>query len=190
MFLIRNKLIFLIILGFICTVFGLTINVWADEATHFQYHKSFNSVFFWGSVKVNGIDAEVGDELGIFDPNAKVNDGCIGAAVITTKGHYQGIPAYEDDPVTTEKDGAISGDNLTFKLWKASENKYYEMDPNGPDEPVWTTNLDVHNVNLITKPAQPNDDNDNGDGEDDGESGCFVFSIQSSWRRNLCVPKD
>jgi len=67
-------------------------------------------------VNIDGVTAEVGDEIGIFD-----GDICVGAKVITGPiGQYLALVAATDDPTTSEKDGFTPGNPISYRLWDYS----------------------------------------------------------------------
>ncbi|HQM36973.1 MAG TPA: hypothetical protein PKV79_09065, partial [Candidatus Marinimicrobia bacterium] len=67
-------------------------------------------------VNIDGVTAEVGDEIGIFD-----GDICVGAKVITSPiGQYLALVAATDDPTTPEKDGFTPGNPISYRLWDYS----------------------------------------------------------------------
>jgi len=80
-----------------------------------------NMTFFITLANINGIDMEVGDEIGIFDGEL-----CVGAAeltgVISADRDMLQMVASADDPTTGELDGFIDGNSIIYKLWDASEN--------------------------------------------------------------------
>ena len=67
-------------------------------------------------VNIDGVTAEVGDEIGIFD-----GDICVGAKVITSPiDLYLALVAATDDPTTSEKDGFTPGNPISYRLWDYS----------------------------------------------------------------------
>lgn len=74
--------------------------------------------------KVNGVDLEKGDEIGIFS-----NSLCVGNAVLdnSLEGVFDAITisavAGSDDAETAEVDGFITGDSIIFKYWDFSEQE-------------------------------------------------------------------
>jgi len=89
----------------------------------------------WGVFQIAGVDAQVGDQVGVF-----VDNDCFGAYGVDTPGWYGFLPVYGNDPVTPEKDGADPGDLLTIKIWDSSEGIEYTLtinDYTGPDPITW-----------------------------------------------------
>ena len=77
-----------------------------------------SSCDYVGSFKINGVDAQHGDEVAFFDPQGVL----CGLYVVDDSGQYGVVHVYGDDPSTTEVDeGAGSGDVLTVKIWNASK---------------------------------------------------------------------
>jgi len=69
-------------------------------------------------VNIDGVTAEVGDEIGIFD-----GDICVGAKVITDPiDLYLALVAATDDPTTPEKDGFTPGNPISYRIWDASKS--------------------------------------------------------------------
>ena len=70
------------------------------------------------SFKIEGEDAQPGDEVAFFDP-----DGILcGVSVVEKAGIYGIVHVYGDDPTTPDKDeGARAGDTLTIRIWDKSE---------------------------------------------------------------------
>ena len=67
-------------------------------------------------VNIDGVTAEVGDEIGIFD-----GDICVGAKTLTGPiGQYLAMVAATDDPTTPEKDGFTPGNPISYRLWDYS----------------------------------------------------------------------
>jgi hypothetical protein len=90
----------------------------------------------WGTIKIGGFDAKVGDEIGVF-----VDNDCFGTYKVDTPVWYGFLPVYGDDSETPEKDGAYPGDLLTIKIWDSSEGVEYTLtinDYTGPDPLTWT----------------------------------------------------
>ena len=74
--------------------------------------------------KINGVELEAGDEIGIFDGNI-----CVGAVVLTksllTLNDLEIAPSKAgiDDSDTPFKDGYVIGNNIIFKIYDSSENE-------------------------------------------------------------------
>jgi len=99
---------------------------------------------FYGDATINSINVEPGDMIAAFDPQGV----CCGTFPVTTSGNYGFMPVYGDDTTTSGSDeGAQPGDTITFKIWKASENRIYLASTLGPDTPTWQEGLNRH-VNL------------------------------------------
>jgi len=77
-----------------------------------------------------------------FDPN---HVHC-GTYYVTTAGQYGPMPVYRDDMTTPEDDGAEPGDLITFAV---GGQPAFAL---GPDDPLWTENGDIWEVNLIAGP--------------------------------------
>jgi hypothetical protein len=74
--------------------------------------------------KINGIDLEAGDEIGIFDGNV-----CVGSIVLTKNLltlndlNIAAAKAGADDSDTQFKDGYIKGNPISFKMYDTSEGE-------------------------------------------------------------------
>ncbi len=107
-------------------IFVLLIFQVAQSQTHFTPLKNAGDAMNINVIeaKVNGINLEAGDEIGIFD-----GDLCVGAEVLTesllelfdNKVLYPA--AYADDPDVSGKDGFIVGNEITFKMYDSSEDE-------------------------------------------------------------------
>ena len=71
--------------------------------------------FYITKSTINGVNLQVGDEIGVFDGNA-----CVGAGVLTQVllggSVYLAIVASKDDPDTPVMDGYISGHSVSYRL--------------------------------------------------------------------------
>ena len=105
------------------------------------------SIDVYGYVTIDGAPAEALDEVAALDP-----DGVIcGRFTVKNPGSYGFMHVYKDDPNTAGDEGAQSGDELTFRLWDASEG--VEVDAavtvvTGTSPPSWTYDGAIANVNL------------------------------------------
>jgi hypothetical protein len=132
-----------------------------DDAGHFTTPiiPTPESVVFYGDdFRINGESADIGDEIGAFDP-----DGILcGRMIIDNKGVYV-LTVYKDDSSTEDVDeGAVENDELTFKVWDLSSDYEYivsgEMfSPKLISEsipacehtpPQWTANNDRWGLNI------------------------------------------
>lgn len=97
---------------------------WINAQEHFVPFGDFTNAMNIHPVQasVNNINFQSGDEIGIFD-----GDICIGVVVLTsdlgdlkdTKVIAGSVGA--DDPATASKDGFLTGNTISFKIWDASE---------------------------------------------------------------------
>lgn len=113
---------------------GSTESAYSNEVSAtppFGFHTSIIVAWFWGSVSIDDVPADVGDIVAVFAPDVVTNDGCIGyfivgsegpEVIVSAAGEYGLLNAYGDDTTTPEKDGAYESDELTFKIWDASED--------------------------------------------------------------------
>lgn len=123
----------------------------AAAPEHFTFTMNETFVRFHGTLQFFGQDVAPGDEIGVFDENVLINNGCIGATVIENSGFYI-VNAYGDDSSTPEQNGALHNESLYFKLWRAGDNIIYDLETVGGVEALWTTTKinDLVEVNLTT----------------------------------------
>ncbi|MFV0590444.1 MAG: hypothetical protein ACK5M7_03590 [Draconibacterium sp.] len=109
----------------------------AAAQDHFQATGNFTDAMNINilEAKVNGVDLEAGDEIGVFDDQL-----CVGRAVldkslgVVLDALTKSAVAGADDAETGTKDGFTSGGTISFRFWDASENleisvseiKYYK----------------------------------------------------------------
>jgi hypothetical protein len=114
----------------------------ASDVSHFTpVAQTATWMDLWDTFTINDIDAEVGDEVGVF-----VDDDCFGAYKVDDPGWYGFLPVYGDDPNTPEKDGADPGDLLTIKIWDSSEGVERTLSTDeytGSDPLTWTDGITV-----------------------------------------------
>jgi hypothetical protein len=119
-----------------------------QPATHFpRPADSPLWVDFQGRVTICGVNAEPGDEVGVFDARGVL----CGRFAVSRAGDYGWLHVYGDDPATPECEGAGSGSVLTFKLWDASAQQEYTVRTVGPPAqtpPRWTQSGDQWQVDL------------------------------------------
>ena len=92
------------------------------------------------SFYVDGIEPEIGDEIGVFTPD----NVCVGGYVYAGENSFS-FPAWKDDPTTEEIDGYCTGEAITFVFWDASEDEEY------------TIELSYSGISSLGLPTQPED---------------------------------
>jgi hypothetical protein len=86
----------------------------ADEGVHYvPVAHTPTYADYLGTLTINGAPAQVGDEVGVFDPHGD----CCGSYAVETAGNYGMLHVYGDDTQVAPYDGARTGDTLTFKVW-------------------------------------------------------------------------
>ena len=78
--------------------------------------------FYTLSAKLDGVDLEPGDEIGIFDSSICVGSGIL-TQVLNGTTIYLSIKISRDDEDTPEVDGYTAGNSASFRIWDASEEK-------------------------------------------------------------------
>jgi len=107
-------------------------------------------VDFWGTLTIAGQPAQPGDEVAVYDGNGV----CCGAAVVTSAGFYGLMHSYGDDAATIPDEGALEGEQLTFKVYDLSAARLYgavELTlgvEEGADPPEWTAAGGTLRVNV------------------------------------------
>ena len=116
----------------------------------------YTVTFQGNSFTINNQLADIGDEIGVFDP-----DGVLCGRVVLNEAGIYTLTVYGDDPATTEVDeGAAVNDPLIFKVWDLSsqselvltEDMFISASVNGnlasSIPPVWTGNSDSWGLNI------------------------------------------
>jgi hypothetical protein len=93
-------------------------------------------------VTANSDQLNTGDEIGIFDGEI-----CVGTGIVGVKGQKLiSLVVSADDPTTTETDGFVSGNTMSFRIWRPEENfeikitdVEYVSGYSGTFEPMGTT---------------------------------------------------
>ena len=87
-----------------------------------------------GTLKIDGANAQVNDEVAVFDSAGNI----VGLFVVETVGQYGDMPINGDIQSTlTADEGAQPGDALTIKVWSAGKAREY----NGAEVSLIGTNL-------------------------------------------------
>jgi hypothetical protein len=147
---------------------NIAVNIAAENNSQVHFNvpliPTMNSVMFYGDdFRINGEPANIGDEIGVFDP-----DGVLcGHTIIENSGLYV-LTVYGDDASTVFDEGAVENDILTFKVWDLSENfeQTVSTDMFIPQEvfdiipacenslPQWTDNNDRWGLNIHIQNCQ------------------------------------
>ncbi len=108
----------------ICLLFIFTILPAAAYANHFPSPNinTPNAAAFLVNLKIGGLAAAPGDEVAFFDPQGII----CGRYIVTAPQEYFPLAVYGDDADTGAIDeGAVSGDNLTVKVWHAASGREF-----------------------------------------------------------------
>jgi len=111
--------------------------------------------FFSSNTTFLGQPVQVGAVVVAFDPDGVQ----CGEFTVDVEGQYGFLACYRDDDTTPEDDGADPGDVISFTINGLPAVAV------GPDDPIWTSNGDLLEVNL----GAPDGD---GDGVADSEDNC------------------
>ena len=82
-------------------------------------------VDFIGKFLIKGKDCKIGDEVGVFNKDKVL----CGAFVVRKPGQYGILHVYGDDKTTTEIDGALLGNELTFVVWDSQSKIEHTISP-------------------------------------------------------------
>ena len=101
---------------------GFILNI--DTKSHFAPPTKTPYICnYIGNITINGELIDIGDEIGIFDPNGVL----CGHFRIKESGRYGMVHIYGDNPSTLNIDeGAEDGDVLTFKIWDNDLSKEWQ----------------------------------------------------------------
>jgi hypothetical protein len=107
-----------------------------------------NACDYAGKVTIDGVNAaDNADEVGVFVDDGSGGELLVGAAVIgETAGGYYFVHIYGDDTTTGEKDGALSNEQLIFKVWDSSTNTEF---------PISSSNMSTESSPGVTLPSIP-----------------------------------
>ncbi len=143
---------------------AILLLLWPSGVWGFQVdHTSNMWVDYWGKLTIKGQSCQAGDEVAAFDPQGV----CCGVSRVTPESAvasiYPFLHVYGDDPGTAVDEGASDGDLLTFRVYRASENRVYAakvhaipQDPGAPDPPKWvepTGSLNSWTVDIAAEEA-------------------------------------
>jgi len=128
---------------------------------HFQYFETDqNHSVLAVEFNMGGAPADVNDEFAVFTPAGH----CAGAGIVTNPGEGVGLSAWGDD--ADERiliNGFRAGEEMTFRIWDASQRREYEPEIEVVEgELNWTANdftaitLNVANVFRVNPPNAVN----------------------------------
>jgi hypothetical protein len=97
----------------------------SPKPVHFSFKEQTgdNCCVLIRSLKANGQQPDIGDEVGVFTPDGL----CVGAAVWDGSGPL-GMAAWADDERTSEIDGFRDQQDFLFRFWDMSEDKEFALD--------------------------------------------------------------
>ncbi len=101
-------------------------------------------MLLYGQASKLGRPLEVGDEIAAFDSTGNV---LAGRWVVAAAGQYGAMAVYGDDGSTGEKDGLLTGEQVRFRLWSASEQREYRSVVTVPSPVTFAENA-MDNVTL------------------------------------------
>ena len=109
------------------TAYGNDISFNTTTGTHFVPAWSGSGMdhmnLYALTAKLDNIDLQPGDEIGIFDGNVCVGMGTL--AQVLTGSTYLSMVVSKDDPDTPSKDGYTPGNTISFKVWDSGAGKEF-----------------------------------------------------------------
>jgi len=107
-----------------------------------------NWVQFAGQLLINGMEPENGvDEVAVFIDDGNGGELMVGATTVgTTVENYYLISIFGDDTQTAQKDGALAGDLLIFKVWH---------DQSKTEQIIEQNQMNTETVSGLTLPDEP-----------------------------------
>jgi len=127
----------------------LNFSVTFAESSHFSDITPTNNwIHFAGKLSINNHDPVNGsDEIAVFVNDGNGGELMIGKAIVGSTGNnYYFISIYGDDAQTTQKDGALPGDTLIFKVWSSQDNI---------EQTISQNQLTIESANGLTQPDLP-----------------------------------
>ena len=101
--------------------------------------------FYSQSSYLDGQPLPVGAVVQAYNPRGVL----AGQFTVTTQGWYGLMPVYGDDPNTPQDEGLRPGEVVSFTINGLPARTM------GPDTPIWTTNGDLKQVNLVVSSVTP-----------------------------------
>jgi hypothetical protein len=98
---------------------------------------------FWGTLTIDGEPAPVGTILAVYDPDGVY----IGDFILTEAGQYGFLHAYGDDSTTAGDEGAVAGDDLSFRAFLPLSTTPLPVTP-ASGSPTWQGRGSRTEVNL------------------------------------------
>jgi len=125
------------------------VSVSFAESTHFPDSTPTNNwIHFLGKLTMNNHDPVNGvDEVAVFVNDGNGGEILIGKAIVgSTTNNYYFVSVYGDDTQTQQKDGALPGDTLIFKVWSSQYNT---------EQTILENQLSIESAPGITLPELP-----------------------------------
>lgn len=96
----------------------------ASAQTYFTFRAQTedNYIIVVQSATINGLELQSGDEIGVFTPAGL----CVGASVVQQANDIP-LTAWQDDSFTSERDGYLDGEAITFRVWDVSSQTEVTM---------------------------------------------------------------
>ncbi len=185
------------IIFYICLFSFFVKNKDIHAQTHFQlpFSTSDHYIFcnYLGNIKINGIEARIGDEVAFFDPEGTL----CGVYTVNIKGQYGIVHIYGDRLYSVDIDeGAIEGEILTVRVWDSDADKEYKGNAiflsSGVAEgyvsshlpPVWSTEVAGYVLDIDVV-ADYNDINNSIKCLCEDKNGCFFQSVSEDFGVNI-----
>jgi len=109
----------------ILMAYVLSVDVACLHAGHFPSPAISPQVCdYLGSVLINNVPANTGDEIAFFDSSGQL----CGLFIVQKSGQYGFLHVYGDDPASQTDEGATTGEKLSIKVWDAQTGIEYQRD--------------------------------------------------------------
>lgn len=97
----------------------------ASAQTYFSFRANTEDSYALvvSSATINGVDLQIGDEIGVFTPTGL----CVGATAVTQEATNVLLTAWQDDSFTAQRDGYVDGEVITFRVWDVSSQTEVTM---------------------------------------------------------------
>jgi len=134
------------------TIFFILITISPKAFAEISHFKEFTSTNTWvqyaGRLTIDNHDPENGlDEVGVFVNNGNGGEMLVGAAIVgTTMDNYYLVSVFGDDAQTVQKDGAVAGEELIFKVWNSQMNL---------EQTVGTDQMNIETASGLSLPDIP-----------------------------------
>ena len=112
------------LLFFVLMILGGALNTSAYAERHWSPPANSPAMMhIAGTLLIDGMAAQVGDEVAVFDSSTPPV--LVGSFLVTKTGFYGDLVVVGNDPNTLEDEGAEQNEALNVRVWHANSNKEY-----------------------------------------------------------------